>query len=238
MTRTTLEEFIAPISKQLGRTAVPDAPLPVAEDVKPASRITDGLSQSQLVDLFVEQAEAIRVFVARTDEAGVAEAVRNIIADPPETDSALVQDGPAVYEDSEALESMGVPAALGPNAVKWDAALGHDALMRACTKARFGVTVATGGIAETGTIVQPCSPQCGRGISLLPLCHIAIVYAKDILPTMLDSLKKLDAEGGAAGENLPSSVNFISGMSATADIELVRVEGVHGPMFVYYIIVE
>ncbi len=80
--------------------------------------------------------------------------------------------------------------------------------------------------------MQPTSPQCGSAVSLLPLVHIAVVDASTIVPTMLEAMQELDAV-----EKLPSQVCFISGPSATADIELVRVEGVHGPMYVHYVIV-
>ena len=111
-------------------------------------------------------------------------------------------------------------------------------MVDACNAARYGITFAKGGIAETGTIVQLCDESCGRAISLLPLVHIAIVNAADVKATMGDWLAELDEEGAPAGDNLPSQICFISGPSATADIELVRVEGVHGPMFVHYVIVE
>jgi L-lactate dehydrogenase complex protein LldG len=80
--------------------------------------------------------------------------------------------------------------------------------------------------------VQPASTLCGRSVSLLPLTHIAVVDAADIVGTMADYLRTVDKDA------LPSQICFISGPSATADIELVRVEGVHGPMYVHYVILE
>ena len=239
MSRTTLEDFIAPISRKLGHDIVPNIPTTVAKEVETPVRITDGLSQKALVDLFVEKAQGTKVSVVRTTEDGVATVVRRIIDDPPKLDDTIMaQVGPVVYEGTKTLEAYGVPQILDDDAVVWDATHGHDALMDACNDACFGITTAMGGIAEIGTIVQLTNPEVGRAISLLPLCHIAIVRAEDILPTFLDAVKVLEEMGGESGKNLPSSVNFISGVSATSDIELVRVEGVHGPMFVYYIVVE
>jgi len=114
----------------------------------------------------------------------------------------------------------------------WDEKLGQQNVDAAFV-ATYGITYATAGIAESATVVQPTSPQCGRAISLLPLVHIAVVDASTIQPTMLEVMQDLGNDG-----KLPSQVCFISGPSATADIELVRVEGVHGPMYVHYVIVE
>ena len=115
----------------------------------------------------------------------------------------------------------------------WDNERGQENIDDALV-ATYGITYATAGIAETGTIVQPTSATCGRAISLLPLVHIAVIDASTIKPTMLEIMEDIEAKG----EKLPSQICFISGPSATADIELVRVEGVHGPMYVNYVIVE
>ena len=115
----------------------------------------------------------------------------------------------------------------------WDNTKGQ-ANVDAAEKATYGITYAVGGIAETATIVQPSGPNCGRTTSLLPLVHIALVDAATIKPIMQDVMKDIEAQGG----QLPSSICFISGPSATADIELVRVQGVHGPMYIYYVLVD
>ncbi len=80
-------------------------------------------------------------------------------------------------------------------------------------------------IAETGTIVLDGGPRSGRrAITLVPDYHVCVVEADRIVAAVPDAVAEL-AEAAADGR----PITLVSGPSATSDIELDRVEGVHGP---------
>ena len=233
----TLDDLLKPISNQLGHASIPDT-VEMPKWQSKAARVTDGLSQAQLVDLFAAEAEKIRVQVKRCTRDNLAQTLAAIVAaGVPESaeacsvmcaeDDRFVQIG--LYDALSAQE-------LVADVTVWDSA-DEEANRKAALGATYGITYASGGIAETGTIIQPTNARCGRSVSLLPLAHIAVVDAATIKPTMLEAMRELDDER-KDGTQLPSQVCFISGPSATSDIELVRVEGVHGPMYASYVIVE
>ena len=87
------------------------------------------------------------------------------------------------------------------------------------------LTGAAGAIAETGTLVLDGGPAQGRRIiSLLPDWHICVLFAGQIVECVPALIRRL-APAARAGRPF----TFISGPSATADIEFERVQGVHGP---------
>ena len=166
-------------------------------------------------DLFEEVLLDYRATVRRCEENQVA----NVIAE--------------LFSDQD-ISSVVVPRGLDS---RWYARLGgidltvDDGARPAVELASIDAVI-TGcacAIAETGTIVLSCQPDEGRrAITLLPDFHFCVVKSEVIIRHVKDLFKHV---------SIANPITLISGPSATSDIELKRVEGVHGPRHLFVIIV-
>jgi L-lactate dehydrogenase complex protein LldG len=92
------------------------------------------------------------------------------------------------------------------------------------------VTAANCAVAESGTIVLHHSATEGRRvITLLPDWHLCVLYASQVVQTLPEYFSRC--------QQPPALATYISGPSATADIEMTRIKGVHGPRFLHVILV-
>lgn len=152
------------------------------------------------IDLFVTRVEDYRAEVHRAVTADVPVAVRRL-----------------------APGRVVVPAGFPPNWLTGvDVVPGTPTLSAAELDALDGVvTTCALAIAETGTIVLDSGPGQGRrALSLVPDHHVVVVKESQLVATVPQAIAALDAR---------RPQTWISGPSATSDIELQRVEGVHGP---------
>ena len=98
---------------------------------------------------------------------------------------------------------------------------------------KVGITGTYCAVAENGTLMLLSGEGTHATTSLLPETHVAVVPASRVVRAMEDGWDLLRREHG----NLPRQVNFVSGPSRTADIEMTLVMGVHGPFRVHVIVV-
>ena len=164
------------------------------------------------VELFAENVADYRAEVVRVPAAGVPEAVVDVLTRLG-LGSVVVPSGldPAWVHALEARFDV-VPEDAAGSATELDRV---DAV----------VTAAAVGIATTGTVVLDHGPDQGRReLTLVPDTHVCVVRQGQVVDDVPDAVRLL---GGEAHRGRP--LTWVSGPSATSDIELQRVEGVHGP---------
>nr|WP_076389373.1 LUD domain-containing protein [Vaginimicrobium propionicum] len=96
------------------------------------------------------------------------------------------------------------------------------------------VTAAAVGVANTGTFALDHRPDQGRrALTLVPDAHICVLRADQVVSNTPEAIARLRA---SITDGQP--LTFVAGPSATSDIELSRVEGVHGPRTLHVIVAD
>jgi len=164
---------------------------------------------SERIELLAERLVDYRADVRRVGDRQLRQTIEDVAPGPIGVPPGL----PAEWRPAGVVEDHG----LSPHEL--------DALDGVLT----GCTVA---IAETGTLVLAGGPAEGRrALTLVPDLHVCVVRAEQVVETVPEAFEALR---GVARRPL----TFVSGPSATSDIELKRVEGVHGPRRLVVVIVE
>jgi len=188
----------------------------VPRDYARSSELAPG--SDEVVDLLEARLVDYRATVSRCYEAGVADAIA----------TALTAAGARRVVVPEGLPHDWVQAIEDGD---FDEVVVDDATLTAerLDELDAVVTAATVAAAVTGTIVLDGSPDQGRrAISLVPDVHVCVVGADQVVGSVPEMLGMLEPT---------RPTTFISGPSATSDIELERVEGVHGPRTLHVVLV-
>ena len=241
---TTKAEFLARIREQVGRAPARFAAATASRPQHPAAEAES--IRRELAERWPETLEAFR----REFEgvAGVFHRVASVDM-VPDTVARIARERDArglVTWHAAALGADLVPAlgARGLDVHQMPAAEPADSAERerlrsTAARADLGLTGVDLAVAETGTLVLVSGAGRPRSTSLLPPCHIAVFDRGALVESLRQVGVFLEAwHGEGAAPARGASINFITGPSRTADIELTLTRGVHGPKEVHAIFVE
>jgi L-lactate dehydrogenase complex protein LldG len=175
-----------------------------------------------LAKLFTQRAAELKMIVTPVAAASAAAELVKFIAEHPIRKIALA-DSPLI----ERLKLREALSAAGLTVKRWSALTLDELYDYDCA-----VTDVDYAVAESGSLVIKPNRGHGRGMSLVPMYHVALIEQRQILPDLVDLFAELALDADR------SNVILISGPSKTADIEMNVVTGVHGPNVVNAFLLE
>lgn len=204
------EVILERIRKALGN--VPESEKPEDVSVSRAYRQKGELTGDEVVDLFAERVSEYKATVRRirkdfikdaVDQACKTQNARHLVVPPGFPEQWLPDDIQPLFDTKK--------KPLTHNELD-----NSDGVITTCALA----------VAQTGTLILDAGPGQGRrALTLLPDYHLCVIREDQIVELLPEAIRELSEK--VASKGLP--ITFISGPSATSDIELNRVEGVHGP---------
>ncbi|MEL3972743.1 lactate utilization protein C [Rossellomorea oryzaecorticis] len=221
--------FLDNLTKNLGRERPSEVVKPRWQQ-NPQWEVYKGYSQDKLVGVLKKQCELIHTEVHETVTAELSTLIPHLIKQyggksvVTWDDPRFAEAGLSEMDDEDITHHV------------WDTEGGEENLTFSAT-ADVGITFSDTTLAESGTVVLYSDKGKGRAVSLLPAVYIAIIPKSTIVPRMTQAAKSIH-DKIESGELVASCVNFISGPSNSADIEMNLIVGVHGPVKATYVIVD
>ncbi|WP_285397597.1 lactate utilization protein C [Lysinibacillus sp. fls2-241-R2A-57] len=228
------DAFLSKIAQQLGHTPKTELTRPTWQ-YQPQDRVLKGATKDELVKVLIDQCKNIETEIVITNTTNLSDELQKVVEN---------YGGHSVITwKDERFQSYGLSSLMTKQwpqmniqLYEWDSEQPEENIHQA-EKANIGITISEITLAESGTAVLFSSKDKGRSVSFLPENSIILIPKSTIVPRMTQAAR-LISEKIRNGEQIASCINFITGPSNSADIEMIPVIGVHGPIKATYIVIE
>lgn len=229
------EAFLNNIASSLGRNRITGNIKPPVWKHGPQDEVLKDATPDELIDVLKTQCLKIHTSLVMTDAKNLPETLNEVVTN--------YGGGPVVSWKDDRFAKWGLDSLMKQEwpsknieVYEWDHSKGKENIRQA-ERANVGLTISEMTLAESGTVVLLSDKNKGRTVSFLPATYIALIPKSTIVPRITQAARKL-REMHLSGKQVASCVNFITGPSNSADIELNLVVGVHGPVKATYIVIE
>lgn len=223
------DRFLDQIANRLGRERMIAHLERPKWKYRPQEEVLKNATQDELVDVLKEQCKKIHTSICITELKHLPAALNDVV-------SAYGGDPIITWKD-ERFSRWGLDSLLKVEwaSYEWNPAKEEENIKLA-EKANIGITISEITLAESGTVVLFTDKNKGRTVSFLPAAYIALIPKSSLVPRITQAAVKMREIYHTTGQ-VPSCINFITGPSNSADIELKLVVGVHGPVKAHYIVI-
>ncbi|MEH7076121.1 LutC/YkgG family protein [Neobacillus drentensis] len=228
------DKFLNQIASRLDRPRISS---PVDRPVwkfRPQDEVLKDTTQDDLLEVLKEQCKKIHTNIYETNQKDLAATLNQVVSG--------YGGGPIVTWKDERFSKWGLDSLFKQewpcqemDVYEWNHTKGKKNIAKA-EKANVGITISEITLAESGTVVLFSDENKGRTVSFLPATYIALVPKSSLVPRITQAAQKMREIHKKTG-HVASCINFITGPSNSADIELNLVVGVHGPVKATYIVI-